>query len=312
MAAPTIALCIPAYNAAQYLPRLLQSAQAQTIAFDEIWVYDDCSTDRTGEVARQYGAKVIRGSINLGCSVGKNTLAQETQCEWIHFHDADDALYPNFVERAHYWVSLPEPPDVVLFDYEMRDDETDAFRGIRHFDHEALKNDPIAYAIREQVNPFCGLYRRSAYLQSGGYDTDPLVLYNEDVAFHIRIAIASLTFAAEPAVTIINYCRQNSMSSANRVKCARAHLEVLRKAAGAVGWKYSEVLGRKLWSLTGAAAAYQDWETVDSAIQLARTLQAKPPQELPLFWQAFFQINPYYGVRLREGVIRAIKPRLRK
>lgn len=312
MTAPMIALCIPAYNAAQYLPRLLQSAQAQTIAFDEIWVYDDCSTDRTGEVARQYGAKVIRGSVNLGCSVGKNILAQKTQCEWIHFHDADDALCSNFVECAHYWVSLAKPPDVVLFDYEMRDDDTDSFRGIRHFDHDALQNDPIAYAIREQINPFCGLYRRSAYLQVGGYDTDPLVLYNEDVAFHIRIAIAGLTFAAESNITIINYCRQNSMSSANRMKCVRSHLEVLRKTAAVVDVKYGEILGIKLWGLTGVAAAYQDWETVDSAIQLAHTLQVKPPLSLNLLWRILFQINPYYGVRLREKLISSIKLRLRR
>jgi hypothetical protein len=35
MSYPSLALCIPAYNAAKYLPRLLESAISQQIPFDE-------------------------------------------------------------------------------------------------------------------------------------------------------------------------------------------------------------------------------------------------------------------------------------
>ena len=40
MTASMIALCIPAYNAAIYLPRLLNSAAQQTSPFDEILVFE--------------------------------------------------------------------------------------------------------------------------------------------------------------------------------------------------------------------------------------------------------------------------------
>ena len=49
----TIALCIPAYNAAWCLPKLLKSANDQLIPFDEILVYNDCSTDNTEEIAKK-------------------------------------------------------------------------------------------------------------------------------------------------------------------------------------------------------------------------------------------------------------------
>ncbi|MBE9174992.1 hypothetical protein IQ225_06160, partial [Synechocystis salina LEGE 06155] len=73
---------------------------------------------------------------------------------------------------------MGNPPDIVLFDYESRRDDNKELLGLRRFNDEELRQDPIAYAIRNQINPFCGLYRRDAYLQAGGYDTDPLVLYN--------------------------------------------------------------------------------------------------------------------------------------
>src|ERR1051326_8043102 len=122
-ARPTLAMLIPAYNAAGYLPRLLDSAMRQTQPFDEIWVYDDCSNDGTAAVAERYGARGVRGDINCGCSHGKNRLAAETSCDWIHFHDADDELMPNFVECARTWMSDGRF-DVVLFAYEERSSRT--------------------------------------------------------------------------------------------------------------------------------------------------------------------------------------------
>ncbi len=100
-----LALLIPAYNAADHLPRLFQSVDRQTEPFDEVWVYDDCSTDDTAAIAEGYGARVVRGDVNRGCTHGKSILVERTNCEWVHFHDADDLLLPNFVTCAHRWLS---------------------------------------------------------------------------------------------------------------------------------------------------------------------------------------------------------------
>ncbi|BDA71451.1 hypothetical protein RIVM261_003450 [Rivularia sp. IAM M-261] len=312
MSHPTLALCIPAYNAAAYLPRLLESALAQTILFDEIWVYDDCSQDETQKIAEQFGAKVVRGEVNRGCSHGKNELAQYTTCDWIHFHDADDALYPNFVEQAHEWMQLENRPDVVLFNYECRLYETDEVIGFRKFNDAELREDAISYSIREQINPFCGLYCRARFLQAGGYDTDPLVLYNEDVAFHCRLAIAGLKFAADPTVTVINYCRSNSMSSANQIKCSRAQFHVMRKVAEAVNSKYSTEIAQRLWQIAGVSAAQLDWENADNCVDLAKSLSNKIPEEVSTIFQLIGKWNPHFAIRFREWFIRLLKPQLRK
>src|SRR4051812_2001085 len=107
---PTLALCIPAYNAGAFLPRLLRSAAAQEIPFDEMLVHDDLSTDDTAAVARAYGARVIQSEVNVGCSAGKNRLLQASRCDWLHFHDADDELLPNFTLLASRWMARPTPP----------------------------------------------------------------------------------------------------------------------------------------------------------------------------------------------------------
>ena len=54
-----LSLIIPARNEEQNLPTLLRSLAAQAIRPHEIIVVDDASTDRTAEVAREHGARVI-------------------------------------------------------------------------------------------------------------------------------------------------------------------------------------------------------------------------------------------------------------
>jgi glycosyltransferase involved in cell wall biosynthesis len=307
----TLALLVPAYNASAFLPRLLESAARQTKPFDEIWVYDDCSTDDTADVARRFGAQVVRGEVNRGCSHGKNVLAQTTSAEWIHFHDADDELYPNFVSLARRWMDSDQF-DVVLFPYEERDGETGRHTAYRRFDPDDVARDSRSYAIRVQINPFCGLYRRASFRHAGGYDEDPLVLYNEDVAMHIGLAFNGLSFAADTEVSIINHRYQNSMSAANRLKCLRAQYNVMRKTAERSGARqYSVEISNNLWDIAAGLASQLDWGTADDASELAvrlAGLSKLPPGRL---FRSLCRISPRGALRLREACIRLFKPKLR-
>ncbi len=308
----TLALLIPAYNAASFLPRLLRSAHAQHEPFDMIWIYDDCSTDDTVAVAEGMGARVLHGDINRGCSVGKDTLARHVQADWLHFHDADDELLPNFVSLARKWISGP-CPDVVLFDYEYRDEATGELLSIRNFDHYAVAADPCSYAIREQINPFCGLYRRTAFLEAGGYLDPPEMLYNEDVACHIRLAFAGLSFGAESEVSIINYRREGSMSAANQLKCLHSHLAVLKATLHRPGAdQYIAELAEKLWSVAGSLGANGAWKEADEAVMLAAKLAPPPKNSGSAWYRLMAKVNPNIALRMREAAIRLFKPHLRR
>jgi len=312
MSAPRLALCVPAYNAGRFLPRLLRSAAAQHIPFDETLVYDDCSADDTAEVSARFGALVIRGGVNVGCSAGKNRLLQASTCDWIHFHDADDEMLPNFTTLAWRWLRSSEPVDVVLFDYQYRDNDTDELIAQSDFSDVDLRADPIRYAILHQINPFCGVYRRSRLLQVGGYDLDPAILYNEDVAFHCKLAVAGLRFAAEKELSIINYRIKHSMSGANQVKCLKAHHQVMRKMATNVGDRYAPEIASRLWAAAAGLASLGEWEAADEALADAFQLfPAIPHGNNRGFSRLCRVVGPRLAFRIRERAIRVFKPGLR-
>jgi glycosyltransferase involved in cell wall biosynthesis len=307
---PTLGLCIPALNASGYLPRLLASVQRQTVPFDEILVFDDCSSDETAAVAEALGARVIRSHVNAGCALGKNRLAAAASTDWIHFHDSDDDLYPHFVEVATRWMEAPNRQEVVMIAYEDRDEEGRKLRE-RQFDDWALRVDPVRETILKQHNN-CGIYLRQAFLEAGGFDTDPDVLYNEDDAMHCQLARAGLGFRAEPRVSAIVVQREGSMSRRRGPACARAKYHVLEKSVRLLPQKYEEPIALKLWHTAAVCGTYLDWEYAERCVSLARRLGFKVPPDGRVMFRLLCHLNPRFALRGRELAIRVLRPQLRR
>jgi glycosyltransferase involved in cell wall biosynthesis len=309
---PKLALLIPAYNAVGYLPRLLESASRQVEPFDEILVYDDCSTDDTSAVARHYGAQIVRGDVNRGCTYAKSILVQKTTCDWIHFHDADDLLLPNFISTSRKWISLNDI-DVVIFGCEERWEDTGELISISAPDDRALTSDAIGYTIHVKINAISGVYRRSSFLGAGGFDLDPAVHYNEDQACHCQLARAGLRFRADPTVAVVNLRRRSSMSTLNQDKCLRAHYYVMRKAfAGRGGVRHRKAIAERLWHVAAGSASFLDWSMADEAASLAVKMAGLSIAPSGFLFRFLCWLSPQFALRAREWLIRGLKPRLRE
>jgi glycosyltransferase involved in cell wall biosynthesis len=87
MTKPKLSVAIITLNEEENLPRTLASVQFA----DEILVIDSGSTDRTLEIAREYGAKVIFEPWK-GFAQQKNSAIEQCSGEWILSLDADEEL----------------------------------------------------------------------------------------------------------------------------------------------------------------------------------------------------------------------------
>lgn len=97
---PTITVVIPAFNEEASIAETIRSIQHQTVPPDRIIVVDDCSTDRTGEIARALGVEVLRPDRNQGTKAqAQNVALPYISTEITVTIDADTTLAPDALER---------------------------------------------------------------------------------------------------------------------------------------------------------------------------------------------------------------------
>ncbi|WP_263784440.1 glycosyltransferase family 2 protein [Salinibacter grassmerensis] len=103
MESPLVSICMPAYNAEDYVADAIDSALAQTWSPLEIVVVNDGSTDCTGEILDAYDFECDRLRVshqeNQGQCAAANDAYRAAHGDLIKFFDADDLLSPDFVER---------------------------------------------------------------------------------------------------------------------------------------------------------------------------------------------------------------------
>ena len=88
-----------------FLREHIEGAARQLNEETELLLIDDCSTNNSGEICREYAEKderirYIKMSRNGGLSVVRNRTIDEAAGEWIFFADGDDLLSDHFVETA--------------------------------------------------------------------------------------------------------------------------------------------------------------------------------------------------------------------
>lgn len=198
MSVSPITLLIPCYNAARYLPRLAESVRAQTRPFSEILCYDDGSTDNTVEVARQLGWRILTPNTNAGPSSARNRLLSATESEWVHFHDADDILAPQFVARMSSVIASTPTVDVVVCDMDWNDETTGELRRAWRYSGLRLAEDPLAETIRNPIGVIACVYRRARLLAVGGFDERFRTW--EDGDLHVRLAASGARFVTVPQI----------------------------------------------------------------------------------------------------------------
>jgi len=120
-----ISVVVGIYNVAQYLPRCIESVLSQTLGFDAVQLIlcDDCSTDGSYELCRQYAAAhpqnitVLQTPKNSGaCGAPRNIGIAAATAPYLFFLDGDDWLYPNAL-KALYEAAEQSGADLVQGSY---------------------------------------------------------------------------------------------------------------------------------------------------------------------------------------------------
>lgn len=94
---PNISICMPNYNFAQYVAEAIESVLKQSYTDFEFIIIDNCSTDNSADIIRQYAEKDTRirfciNDRNIGMVNNLNLCLQRADGNYIKYLLSDDLL----------------------------------------------------------------------------------------------------------------------------------------------------------------------------------------------------------------------------
>jgi glycosyltransferase involved in cell wall biosynthesis/predicted O-methyltransferase YrrM/Tfp pilus assembly protein PilF len=167
-AAPLVSVVIACYNYGHLLPEAVESVLGQTFQDFEIIIVNDGSTDNTVEAANlliqqhcgRHRIRLITQPNSGQPAAARNAGIRAAAGEYVLPLDADDKIAPTFLEKTV--AVLRTAPEVGV-----------AYTHIQHFGaiQTVYACGPFEAAVlaRDNVLPYCSLYRRRLWEEGGGY-----------------------------------------------------------------------------------------------------------------------------------------------
>jgi len=283
-----VSVVIPAYNRAELLRRALASVAAQEPRpAAEVIVVDDCSSDGTGDVAAESGARVIRHARNRGEGAARNTGVEAASHEWVALLDSDDEWLPHHL--ATLW-PLREGHVLVAGSALRRGDDGsgDRFHGTPTRVPRLLRS-PLDLVYPSNLIPAsASMIKRDEILAVGGYREG--MHQAADFDLYLRVLERGSGVVA-PDVSAIYHVHDGQVSR-DRAAMHLSARRVIESYADRPWWsarKLQRRLGVQAWDeLRQAAWDGQRRVAVDRACWIARHPQRTAG------------VVGIWGVRLRE------------
>lgn len=307
MSAPAISVIVPAYCTERFIGACLDSVFGQTDApAFEVIVVDDCTPDRSAEIASKYPVRLLHHDTNRGLSAARNTGINAAKGDYLLFVDSDDTIAPDTLTRlwnhvtAHPGVDMvygriePVGGDPLMKNYLSLDRS-----GIREFDDSQAGVRRVHAQVPEMAQGH--LVRRKWLIENGLLFTEGLI--HEDFDWHIRAFGKVGSYAAELGAPFYFY-RVHEASITGRQKPERKR----RIVYGILEREIPRIdrLDRPAMLLLTNAVIYikQDGTTADDDLQYRRVLTAIAKHPSARLWHrlALFMYR-FSHLRIPRGIL---------
>lgn len=194
-----ISICVPVYNAAETLRETLESAVAQEGCSWELIIQDNCSTDQSSQIIKDFQAlhaekpiKVIRTQQNIPAHENWYDCISRAEGEWVKLLFADDLIYPNCLKTQI--CAGRSSPNIVLVSSKrdiinMRGRVLMRNRGLKYLKGRFNRSQLYSATLKSGTNPIgepeAVIFRRSVISLVGPFTKDNPYLV--DLDYWIRI-----------------------------------------------------------------------------------------------------------------------------
>ena len=171
-----LSIIIPTFNEEEYLPRLLESIERQWGNNREIIIADNNSTDKTVEIAKRYGARIVEGGLP---AVARNNGARAARGEYLLFVDADTVMPDGFLKSLLKQFD-EDFIDICIPVYKPIDSDKKIYKTLFELANSYLK---LMEFIKPQGGGACILVTRRLHRRIGGFEESRRTSEDHDYIF---------------------------------------------------------------------------------------------------------------------------------
>ena len=210
---PIVSIVLPVWNGQRYLADAVRSVLSQTIHEFELIIVNDCSTDKSAEVAEGFArrdarVKVLHNPENLKVPLSLNRGFEIARGKYYTWTSDDNILHPKFLDVLMAELEANDA-DIVYSDFNSVDSDG-AFLNL------TVVEDPEALVSHNSIGASF-LYKKEVHDRLRGYD--PKRFLYEDYDFWVRAYIAGFKFYKSDCV-VYDYRRHpNSLTSSRAMPC---------------------------------------------------------------------------------------------
>lgn len=188
---PLVSIGVITYNSSHFILETLESIKSQTYKNIELVVTDDCSTDDTVDICKQWlmqnrnyftNVNLIVASCNTGTSANYNRAVNGSQGEWFKGIAGDDLLMPDCIENNLNYI-INNPDTNVLFSqmlaFQKKNDGT-------------IEEYPYLQSVKSAASLFTTLSTHDQYLAL--LEDNPIVCTNAPTLFARRDLLLKYPF----------------------------------------------------------------------------------------------------------------------
>lgn len=218
-----VSIITPTYNSVNYIEETIHSIANQTYSKWELLITDDCSTDGTWNLLKQYAVKddrikIFRLEKNSGPGIARNNSIKNARGHFIAFCDSDDSWFPEKLEKQINFM-VANDYDFTYTNYIIIND---------YNEKEGVFNSPNKLGYSQMLkNDYIGCLTVMYNAKKLGKHMMPSIRKRQDWALWLEL-LKKTSFAYGIGEELAFYKKRDDSISANKIKLLKYIWSVYR------------------------------------------------------------------------------------
>lgn len=233
-----VTIGIPVYHVEKYIRQTMDSALAQTFGSIEFLICDDCGTDSSIDIVREYqqthprggDIRIVSQPRNMGIGEARNRMMAEAQGRFFYSLDADDMISPDAIALL-YEAAQKYDAQLVYGSYERLFDNGERKRTVQY---------PYPFRVFTQPDEYAEYaYRGGVQVMNWNYLIDLEVVrrnhlkvtpvghgYGEDFTYTVDLPTYVTRVVLLPQITYQYYIVENVFAGKRNKVMSRKQLDL--------------------------------------------------------------------------------------